>query len=293
MRSRLAFASIAMLAVLVSACGTEEAADVTGEQVELGEVTIDECVNDQGTTAPAEPTGAEPKTLKSGILTVGSDTAFPPFESIEGGKAVGFDVDLITEVAKRLGWKAEIQTAVFDTIFTALAARKFDVVISAVTIKADRKKTVDFSDPYFQADQSLSVRSDDAETITGVDDLADKLVGVQTGTTGEDCAKTALKAEAKVKDVRSYETAPDAFTDLAANRIDAVVVDLPVAKQIVESRDGLALVQAIRTNEEYGIAVSKENPDLRVSINEQLTAIRDDGTYETIYKKWFKTEPPG
>jgi ABC-type amino acid transport substrate-binding protein len=292
MRLRVTFAAIGILAVLASGCAADEASDVAGEQVEMSETTLEECVIDQGKTAPAEGTGAEPKTLKNGILTVGSDTAFPPFESIEGGKAVGFDVDLITEVAERLELRAEIQTAAFDTIFTSLAAGKFDAVISAVTIKEDRKKTVDFTDPYFKADQSLSVRSEDAGSITGVDDLADKTVGVQAATTGEDCAKNALQAKKKVKDVRSFDTAPDAFTDLAAGRVDAVLVDLPVAKQIVARREGASVVQAIRTNEEYGIAVSKENPDLRVAINEQLTAIRDDGTYDAIYRKWFKTEPP-
>lgn len=292
MRIRITLASLACLMLLVSACGTETATDVSGEPVEITETTLSECVIDQGTTAPAQPTGAEPKTLRAGILTVGSDTAFPPFESIEGGKAVGFDVDLINEVAERLELEAEIQTAAFDTIFTSLAARKFDVVISAVTIKEDRKETVDFTDPYFTADQSLSVRTEDAETITGVDDLAGKIIGVQSGTTGEECAKNALQAKKKVEDVRSFDTAPDAFTDLAAGRVDAVLVDLPVAKQIVERRDGAAVVQAIRTKEEYGVAVSKENPDLRAAINEQLTAIRDDGTYDTIYRKWFETEPP-
>lgn len=292
MRIRIAFASLALLSLVVSACGTETATDVSGEPVEMTETTIDQCVIDQGTTPAAEPTGAAPKTLKSGILTIGSDTAFPPFESIDGGKAVGFDVDLITEVAERLELEAEVQTSAFDTIFTSLAAGKFDAVVSAVTIKEERKKTVDFTDPYFDSDQSLSVRSEDAESITGVDDLADKIVGVQAATTGEDCAKTALLAKKKVKDVRSFDTAPDAFTDLAAGRVDAVLVDLPVAKQVVEQREGAAVVQAIRTKEEYGIAVSKENPDLRVAINEQLAAIRDDGTYDTIYKKWLKTEPP-
>lgn len=292
MRTRSALASFACLTLLGTACGTETATDVAGEPVEMTETTLNECVIGQGTTPAAEPTGGEPKILNSGTLTVGSDTTFPPFESIEGGKAVGFDVDLITEVAERLDLEAEIQTSAFDTIFTSLAAGKFDAVISAVTIKEDRKKTVDFTDPYFAADQSLTVRSEEAESITGVDDLAGKVVGVQAATTGEECAKNALQAKKKVKDVRSFDAAPDAFTDLAAGRVDAVLVDLPVAKRIVEQREGAAVVQAIRTKEEYGIAVSKENPDLRVAINEQLTAIRDDGTYDTIYRKWFKTEPP-
>lgn len=295
MRHRFALVLLSALALVAVACGSETARTTTGPRTaELAETTIEACVIDQGTTAPAEADGGEIKTLKAGTLTVGSDTAFPPFESISDGVAVGFDIDLIKEIAKRLDppLKVEVQSAAFDTIFTSLAARKFDVVLSAVTIKDDRKKTVDFSDPYFKADQSLSVRDGDAGTIKGVDDLMGKVVGVQSGTTGEDCAKNALKAKAKVKDVRSYDTAPDAFTDLAAGRVEAVVVDLPTAQQIVEQRTGIRVVQVIRTKEEYGIAVSKENPNLRVAINEALTDITEDGTYRRIFVKWFKSEPP-
>jgi ABC-type amino acid transport substrate-binding protein len=165
-------------------------------------------------------------------------------------------------------------------------------VISAVTIKEERKQTVDFTDPYFKADQSLSVRAADAETIADVDDLEGKVVGVQSATTGEDCAKNALKAKNKISDVRSYDTAPDAFTDLSARRVDAVLVDLPTAKQIVEDREGIRVVQVIRTAEEYGIAVSKENPALREAINTALGEIREDGTYRRLFMKWLKTEPP-
>lgn len=292
MRRGAAFILFTLLALGAAACG-EEAAGPTVGSGPIGETTLDACVIDQGETAPAEATGGEFETLQEGKLIVGSDTAFPPFESIENGEAVGFDIDLINEVAERIGpLEVEVQSAAFDTIFTALAARRFDVVISAVTIKEDRKQTVDFTDPYFSADQSLSVRSGDAGTITGVDDLSGRVVGVQAGTTGEDCARNALQANDRVSDVRSYDTAPDAFTDLSAGRVDAVLVDLPTARQIVEQRTGIQVVQAIRTQEEYGIAVSKETPDLRVAINGALAEIREDGTYRRLFVKWFETEPP-
>ncbi len=290
MRHRLPLVLLAAVTLTTVACGQESEAP-EGAAPELGETTLAKCVIDQGTTPAAEADDGDVTTLKAGTLTVGSDTAFPPFESISNGEAVGFDVDLIKEVAQRLELEAEIQSAALDTIFTSLAARKFDAVISAVTIKDERKKTVDFTDPYFTADLSVSVRNADAESTTGIEDLADKTVGVQASTTSEDCAKT-LKADGELKDFRSYDTIPDAFTDLAAARVDAVIIDLPTAQQIVEQRSGLRVVQAIRTKEEYGIAVAKHNPNLRVAINEALKEIRDDGTYTRLFVKWFKTEPP-
>jgi len=257
------------------------------------QVTLPKCVNDAGSTQLASATGTTFKTITPGRLVVGSDTAFPPFESIKGGKAEGFDVDLIDEIGKRIGdLRVQVQTAVFDTIFTALASGRFDVVVSAVTIKADRKKTVDFTDPYFKADLSLSVRPADAAKIRGVDDLKGKVVGTQSATTSADCANAELKAKGRVGSVRTYETAVAAFDDLAAQRVDAVLIDLPTAQTIAAQRSGVRIVQVIKTNENYGIAVSKKNPNLREAINKALKSMRDDGTYRRLYVKWFKTEPP-
>ena len=292
MRSRTTLVLLACIALFATACGSE-ASDLTSSAAPApGETTIDKCVIAQGTTPEAKATGKDFKTLKKGVLSVGSDTAFPPFESIEGGKAVGFDVDLVSEVAKRLGnLEVDYQTAAFDTIFTALAAGKWDIVASAVTIKAERKQTVDFTDPYFIADLSISVTDENANEITGVDDLEGKVVGTQAATTSEDCSK-ALQEDGKLSDVRTYDTAPDAFTDLAAGRVDAVIIDYPTAKQILENRTGSRVVQVVKTQEEYALAVSKKNPDLREAINDALAEIKDDGTYAELFRKWFKTEPP-
>ncbi len=293
MRYRVALVLLAAVALLTSACGQEEAEKPSGNGAQLGETTIEACVTNQGTIDPAKADGGKIETNAPGKLIVGSDTAFPPFESIENGQAVGFDVDLIKEVAKRISnLEVEVQTAAFDTIFTSLAARKFDVVVSAVTIKEERKRTVDFSDPYFTSDLSLSVRSADAGEIKGVDDLSGQTLGVQAATTSEDCAKSALKAKGKIADIRAYDTIPDAFTDLSAGRVAAVLIDLPTAKQITGQRTGISVVQVIRTQEDYGIAVGKHAPNLRVAINDALKKIKDDGTYAQLFVKWFKTQPP-
>lgn len=295
MRARVLVGIASALALFAGACGEDQPAlqpppSSPTPAGELAEVTLDDCVIDQGETAPSEPTGEPFETIADGVLTVGSDTAFPPFEFIEDGEAKGFDIDLITELAKRLELEVEVKSAAFDTIFQALASGRFDVVVSAVTIKEDRKQSVDFTTSYFDADQSLAVAAN--SDIAGVEDLAGKTVGVQAGTTGEDCAKNALQAKDKVAEVTSYDTAPDAFSDLTTGRIDAVILDLPTANQIVAERGGAEVVQAIRTQEQYGIAVRKSQPDLRVAIDEQLAAMRQDGTYRDLFMKWFDAEPP-
>ena len=293
MRYRVALVLLAAIALLTAACGKEEAAKPSGGSTKLSETSIPACVTNQGTIEPANADGGAIELNQAGKLVAGSDTQFPPFESIENGQAVGFDVDLIKEVGKRLGnLNVEVQTAAFDTIFTSLAARKFDVVVSAVTIKEERKRTVDFTDSYFTADLSLSVRSADVDKIKGVDDLSGQTIGVQAATTSEDCAKAALKAKGKIKDIRAYDTIPDAFTDLSAGRVAAVLIDLPTAKQITGQRKGISVVQVIRTQEDYGIAVGKHAPNLRVAINDALKKIKDDGTYAQLFVKWFKTQPP-
>lgn len=285
---------ILAFAVVLGACGSESVTIEPGdtpEPVEVSSTTLEECVIDSGEAKkPTEPTG-EISTLKEGVITVGSDIPYPPFEDLDGDTPVGFDIDIITEAAKRIDHTVDIQVAAFDTIFTAVASGKYDVAISAITIKSDRKDTVDFTDPYYEASQSLTIRTADFSKLKGVDDLDGLVVGVQDGTTGEDCAENALKAKGLVKEVRSYEKAPDVFNDLQANRIDAAIVDFPTAQAIVEEREGLAVIQKIETNENYGIAVSKERPDLRVSLNESLASMTEDGTYARFYRKWFDTDP--
>lgn len=288
-------AGLIALSFLAAACGkTENVQPNASPSASISEVTVEKCTTNQGTVAPAAATGATFTTKKAGELLVGSDTTYPPFESIEGGKTVGFDVDLVEALAKKLPGtpKVRFQTADFKTIFTALASHKFDVVASAVTIKEERKRTIDFTDPYFSADLSLAVDTSKQATIKTIDDLAGKTVGGQDGTTGLDCAN-ALKEAGKVGEVRAYKDILAAFSDLTAGRIAAIVNDLPTSKKVVEKRGGsLAIVQLIRTREAYGLAVPKDNPNLREALNTALKEIKADGTYKALFVKWFETEPP-
>lgn len=242
------------------------------------------------TPAPAQKPAADIKTLTPGKLLIGSDTAFPPFENVENGETVGFDVDLMKAVGEKLGLTVEFKTYKFDALITGLqAGTEFDAVASAMTITEERKKAIDFSDPYINSNQSLAVGTD--SKIAKPEDLkeGDK-VGVQSGTTGEIWAKENLAPKGVV--VTPYDDILAAFGALGAGDIVGVINDAPISQDVVKDPARKAKVVAeIPTGEQYGFAFNKDNAALRDAVNGALKEIKDDGTYVEIYKKWFGAEP--
>jgi polar amino acid transport system substrate-binding protein len=240
--------------------------------------------------APPPDEGPAFTTLADGVLKVGSCLDYKPFEFVKGGDEMGFDVDLAEEIASRLGLEVEWITANFDTIFTDVDAGKFDMVAAASTITEERLATVDFSDPYFNARQGFSVNTEATPDIQSTDDLAEgDVVGVQKGTTGKAWADENLGPRGI--EIKTFDGVPAAFTDLEAGNIVAVVNDEGSSIAEVESRPGLEVVEAIDTDEHYGLALSKENPELTAAVNEALAAIIDDGTYAQIFTEWFPDLP--
>src|SRR5215211_8784433 len=195
-------------------------------------------------------------------ITVASDIAYPPFEFEKKGEPVGFDIDLMREIGKRAGFTPEFQNVTFDGIIPGLGNNLYDACASAMTITKTREKKVDFSDPYFNADQSLMVQS--GSPIKSVDDIGDGIVGVQRATTGELKAKE-FKQQGKItRDLRTFDTITEAFSTLEKSQIDAVINDFPVSTYRAETSGGsLEVVQTIPTDEQYGIAFP-ENSDLLV-----------------------------
>jgi ABC-type amino acid transport substrate-binding protein len=273
MRTRRTLALLgAMLALVLVATGCREEEEPTP------------------TTSPAE--AAPPPTLKEGVLQVGSCLDYPPFESVEGGNETGFDVDLAEEIAGRIGLEVEWVRADFDTIFTSVAAGQFDMVAAASTITEERDEVVDFSDPYYQARQSLAVNTEETPEIASTDDIGDgHVIGVQKGTTGADWAEENLKPQgAKIK---TYQSATDAFRDLEAGGITGVVNDEPSTADVIKDLPALKIVEPIDTDEEYGFAFSPDAPELREAVNGALEEIIADGTYAQIFETYFPgVEPP-
>ena len=273
-RFKIAVVLAALLMLLAAACGEEAP-------------TPEEPGGTTATTGTEEP---QFETLEEGVLSVGSCLDYRPFEFVKNGEETGFDVELSEEIAKRLGLEVEWVRANFDTIFTAVAGGQFDMVAAASTITEERQQTVDFSDPYFNARQSLTVNTNETPDIKSTDDLGEgDTVGVQKGTTGKAWAEENLRPNGV--EIKTFEGAPQAFTDLEGGAIQAVVNDEGSSIAEVEQRSGLEVVEAIDTDEHYGFAFSKDNPELTEAVNGALAEIIEDGTYEQIFKKWFKDLP--
>ena len=221
-------------------------------------------------------------------IVVASDIAYPPFEYEKGGEPTGFDIELMREVGKRANLTPEFQNVTFDGIIGGLQSGNYDAAISAMTITDERREQVDFSDPYFNADGALMVRS--GSEIRTTDDLAEANVGVQIGTTFADQA-AMLREEGKAAEVTTFDTGEDAFAALENESVDAVLADFPFAKEKADSSGGsLEVVQTISTGEQYGIAFPKDSEYLD-RVNTALQEIKDDGTYARIYEEHIGVAP--
>ncbi|MGD8750647.1 MAG: basic amino acid ABC transporter substrate-binding protein [Anaerolineales bacterium] len=266
------FTLLIAVSLILVACAQAETPTPTEEEM----VTTEE---------PTEPPTEEPSGL--GTITIGTNAEYPPFEYVdEDGNITGFDVDLMNAIAAEAGFEFEFVNTRWDGIFVALASGEFDAVISAATITEERAQTVDFSDPYFNAGQRIAVRADETE-IQGPEDLAGKSVGVQLGTTGDIWLTEETEAE-----VVRYDENTLAFQALANGDVDATVADGPTAADIIKANPemNLKLVEGVYTDEEYGIAVNKERPELLAAINQGLAAVKASGEYDEIYDKYFGTE---
>jgi ABC-type amino acid transport substrate-binding protein len=243
-----------------------------------------------GGGSSSSPSAVSFNTLTPGTLLVGSCLEYKPFEYFQNGELTGFDVEIMGAIAQEMGLKLEWKKADFGTIFTALQANSFDAVAAASTIKPDRLQVVDFSNPYYNSRQSLTVNTSKTPDITTTDQLpSGSVIGVQKGTTGKDWATENL--EPNGMQIKTYTNAPDAFTDLEAGNITGVLNDEPSSEAEVESRPDLKVVEPIDTGEHYGIAVAKNRPDILKGINDGLAAIVADGTYKQIFEKYFPGVP--
>ena len=222
-------------------------------------------------------------------ITIASDIAYPPFEFEKNGKPVGFDIDLMREIGKRAGFTPEFKNVTFDGINPGLGNNLYDAGASSFTITKAREKQIDFSDPYFNADQSLMVQS--GSPIKSIDDIGDGTVGVQLGTTGELKAKEFEQQGKITGEVRTFDTITEAFSALENGQIDAVINDFPVSAYFAKTGGGsLEVVQTIPTGEQYGIAFPTDS-DLVEPVNKALGEIKKDGTYAKIYEKWLGQKP--
>ncbi|MDR1611463.1 MAG: basic amino acid ABC transporter substrate-binding protein [Planctomycetota bacterium] len=225
-------------------------------------------------------------TARAGEVVVGTNAEFMPFEfTDDDNNIIGYDIDVVHAVARAGGFEVRLHNQSFDTLIEGLESGKLDAVISGMTITEARKEKVDFSEPYYNAAQVIVVQ-EKTPGFEKIGDVKGKLVGVQLGTTGAGMAEEVMgENNPDLKQFRKYN---EVFSELRIGRIDAVVVDLPVARAYVEKIPGIRISSPPMSVEEYGMAVKKGNSELLNKINAGLKAIRESGEYKEITNKWFQ-----
>ena len=243
-------------------------------------------------TAAAPASAAAPAPAPAAkVYVVGTDAAYAPFESQnEKGEIVGFDIDVVKAAAAKAGIEVKFVNTPWEGIFNALAQGDRDMVVSAVTITDERKQTIDFSTPYFDAVQLIAVKAD--SKVAKFDDLKKAKVGVQTGTTGDE-AVTKLLGKTSTA-IKRFESTPLALKELEAGGVDAVVADNGVVIHYVANNAGAKFKTVADKSfapEQYGVAIKKGNADLMGKINKGLADAKADGTYDKIYARYFGAAP--
>lgn len=220
-------------------------------------------------------------------IIVATDTAFVPFEFKQSGKYVGFDIDLWDALAKDMGIKYRLQPMDFNGIIPGLQTNNIDVALAGITIKEERKKVIDFSDPYYDSGLAVMVRADNKD-IHGVTDLNGKVVAAKTGTATVDW----IKANLKPKELRLFPNIDNAYLELGAGGVDAAMHDTPNVLYYVKTAGGgkVKVAGTPASGDMYGIAFPKGSP-LVAKVNASLKKIKADGRYTEIYKKWFGIAP--
>ncbi len=227
-------------------------------------------------------------TLRAETIKVGANVGNVPWEFQDAsGKLVGFEIDLMTAVAKRLGDEVEFTNIPFNGLFAAVQSGQVDAAVSSITVTKKRLASVGFAQPYYDSDQSLTVAK--SSGIADLGGMAGKVVGVDTASTG-DMWTTAHQAEDKFADVRRYEGLSPAMLDLAAGRIDGYISDIPALLYYVKDKPQFAVIQRIKTTEQYSVMTAKDSP-LLPKINDAITAMKKDGSLAAIHKTWFGTDP--
>ena len=220
---------------------------------------------------------------KEKVLRVGSDLNYPPFEYKADGKVTGFDMELIAAVADRMGAKLEVEDITFGDLISAVKDNKVDAVISGMEGTDARAKDLTFCDPYIEKAGYSILKNAGDDSIRGWEDLSGKVVGTQAGT-----RHTELSVDFGAERVQAFDEKENVIRALKDGRVEAAVLDTPVAAYYAKQDSALAVAGEPKLSA-HGlvIAVKKGNTELQKEINGALKSLRDDGTYDKLYKNWF------
>ena len=245
-------------------------------------------------TAAASASAADLGLLKSGVLQIGCEIGYPPFEyyADDGTTAIGFDVDLGDAIAQEIGVKAVRIDTAWDGIFAGLSAKKYDCVISAVTITADRQQTMDFSTPYIENWQSIVVKKGNTP-ITSVKGLDGLKVAYQGSTTSDEYLNNEINTGVLTCQTFPYDKVLNCFDDLNLGRVDAVICDSTVADGYISREPDKYEISWLQSSEPgavaetFGVAVNKGNDKLLNAINDALSKMDQNGKLDELRKNWF------
>ncbi len=244
------------------------------------------CSKTEPPAAPASAASAAAPAVAR-IYSVGTDAVYAPFESQdEKGEIVGFDIEIVKAVAERAGLEIKVINTPWEGMFNTLTQGDRDILVSAITITDERRQTMDFSEPYFDARQLIAVPAN--SKVRRLADLKSLRVGVQTATTGDE-AVTKLQGKNSTK-IKRFESTPLALKELEAGGVDAVVADNGVIQHHVANNPGSrfkAISDPEFAPEQYGLVVRKGDAELLGKLNQGLAAIKADGTYERIHTRYF------
>lgn len=223
------------------------------------------------------------------VVNVGSYPNNPPFEyKTSDGSFEGFEVDIVNEAAKRIGMTTSITDYDFQPLFAATSSGRIDVAISSITITPERLKSQSFTQPYY--DSNMGIASKEDSPLKSLEDLKGKTIGVLSGSTGEKWSKENQEKYG-FAEIKGYNTQQECMLDLAANRVDAVISDVPGMQYLFKKMKGLSVKDQIKTGEQYGLMMGKDNKLLQ-KLSDAIGEMKKDGTMAAIHKKWFGADAP-
>jgi polar amino acid transport system substrate-binding protein len=288
MKKYFAMLLAGMMAVSLVACGGSSTASAPAEapaEAEAEAPAEEETTAAEATVETTEET-AEMTTVEAGVLHMATNAAFPPYEMIsDNGGFEGIDVEIATEIARKLGLELVVDDMEFGSVITSVQSGKSDIAMAGLTVTEERKQNVDFTTSYATGIQVIIV-PEDSDILT-VDDLAnDKMIGVQDGTTGYIYCSDDYGED----HITSYTNGAMAIEALKGGKVDAVVIDNEPARAFVAANDGLKILDTEYIVENYAIGVSKDNPGLCKAVNDALTELIADGTVQMIVDKYITAE---
>lgn len=271
-KSWMLTAILLMVVLVVSACGSK--------------------TTDNSSSNGAQASNELEQIKSAGTMKVGMMGTYRPYNFLNDNKEMdGFDADIAREVAKRLGVEVEFVSQEFSGLTPSLQSKKIDAIISQMTITDERKQALDFSEGYITNQVKIIVK-DDNNDITKLEDFKGKTIGVGLGTNDETYLRNEVLPKVGDFTIKTYDDVITSLKDLDAGRIDATINNLYALKPIIDSNGfKIKAVGEPIKSDQAGIAVRKNNPELVAALNEALQGMKDDGTYNTIFKKWFGEEP--